>query len=83
MPNRKAVNLLPVSNETTQRKLIINNSKSGATDKKLLLKTMLALTEIMPGNRDLLKVVRGRTQSLLRSCYHTFSKSLLGSVKGV
>ena len=35
----------------------------------------------MPGNRDLLKVVRERTQSLLRSCYHTFSKSLLGSVK--
>ena len=29
----------------------------------------------VPGNRDLLKVER--TQSLLRSCYHTFSKSLL------
>ena len=33
--------------------------------------------------RDLLKVVRERKQSLLCSCYHTFSKSLLGSVKGV
>ena len=30
----------------------------------------------VPGNRDLLKVVREPTQSFLRSCYHTFRKSL-------
>ena len=29
----------------------------------------------MPGNRDLLKVVREGTQSVLCSCYHTCSKS--------
>ena len=52
---------------------------------KLSLKPLLALTVMtdVSSNRDLLKVVRERTQSLLRSCYHTFSKSLLGSVKGV
>ena len=47
------------------------------------LKNAVSTNRDMPGNRDLLKVVRERTQSLLRSCYHTFSKSLLGSVKGV
>ena len=46
-------------------------------------KTSVSTNRIMLGNRDSLKVVRGRIQSLLRSCYHTFSKSLLGSVKGV
>ena len=47
------------------------------------IKTAASTNRDMSGNRDLLKVVRERTQSLLRSCYHTFSKSLLGSVKGV
>ena len=47
------------------------------------IKTAVSANRDMPGNRDLLKVVRERTQSLLRSCYHTFSKSLLGPVKGV
>ena len=47
------------------------------------IKTAVSTNRDMPGNRDLLKVVRERTQSLLHSCYHTFSKSLLGSVKGV
>ena len=47
------------------------------------IKNAVSTNRDVPGNRDLLKVVRGRTQSLLRSCYHTFSKSLLGSVKGV
>ena len=42
------------------------------------IKTAVSTNRDMPGNRDLLKVVSGRTQSLLRSCYHTFSKSLLG-----
>ena len=46
-------------------------------------KTAVSTNRDVPGNRDFLKVVKGRTQSLLRSCYHTFSKSLLGSVKGV
>ena len=46
-------------------------------------KTAVSTNRDVPGNRDLLKVVRERTQSLLRSCYHTFSKSLLGPVKGV
>ena len=52
---------------------------------KLSLKLLLALTVMtdVPSNRDLLKFVRERTQSLLRSCYHTFSKSLLGPVKGL
>ena len=47
------------------------------------VKTAVSTNSDVPSNRDLLKVVRERTQSLLRSCYHTFSKSLLGSVKGV
>ena len=47
------------------------------------IKNAVSTNRDMLGNRDLLKVVRGRTQSLLRSCYHTFSKSLLGPVKGV
>ena len=47
------------------------------------IKNAVSTNRDMPGNRDLLKVVRERIQSLLRSCYHTFSKSLLGPVKGV
>ena len=47
------------------------------------IKTAVSTNRDMPGKKDLLKVVRERTQSLLRSCYHTFSKSLLGPVKGV
>ena len=44
------------------------------------IKNAVSTNRDMPGNRDLLKVVRERTQSLLPSCYHTFSKSLLGPV---
>ena len=47
------------------------------------IKNAVSTNRDVPGNRDLLKVVRERTQSLLHSCYHTFSKSLLGYVKGV
>ena len=33
------------------------------------IKTAVSTNRDIPGNRDLLKVVRERTQSLLRSCY--------------
>ena len=45
----------------------------GAADKKLSLKSPVSTNRDLPGNRDLLKVVRERTQSLLRSCYHTLA----------
>ena len=47
------------------------------------IKNTVSTNRDVPGNRDLLKVIRGQTQSLLCSCCHTFSQSLLGSVKGV
>ena len=61
----------------------INWSSRKDINYETFIKTAVSTNRDVPGNRDLLKVVRERTQSLLRSCYHTFSKSLLGSVKRV